>query len=622
MRGKKTWFCEVQVEFLRPVEVNGVLTSGFGVPLEVLEEKYLVKYLANFTEKVHLSSLNGEWVSAGGENLTKWWNSVKEVKASEIQDYINEIWDRMTSNNHYDYVFPTGNWKTPPKPQPNQTVKIYSIKLWYGARLDILAYQNPTDPTKLEVILYGTIDNMTAWYHGIARLAMSNGIVRTYVKGSSAEASYSSSTPVVVGFANSLAKSLLDFTEQNNPHFKHGSVKLAVWRIHPEAGGGTLVTANYTLKPDVYWVLEESAFEPTYPAPASEMYWLIIGAPTFQLTANIVLPRNIDYLGYVEWVKDVIHSMLTPSDYDYTLMNYPNTPLALKVHKGVCEDFSQASALVASLASGLPVEKIDGGYLNNPLGHAISVIVVPSSIVKNPTDIPAHVDIDGDEVGDSGMILYDTAEISGEVLDYFLHHIDFIVMAPPYHFAVTDSDAGPTEGDYIELAGLANYINMIGEPFHFKTQVNIANGIIALSNNDNKFIREPPPMEPENINSPDAKIYSRPAYYIWKIVNGTISGALIYIPENVTPEWFFQQYLLPKYDPDSGWWGIPDDSLQAVGYDKYFTPSIDFVENVYLTAIEYVWGLPKNIDTPAPPVPLAKMLQPPKLSELYPQLIG
>ena len=608
--GRKVWYCLVQVYFLQPV--NGV--GGFGVPKEEFESKYLVKYLSNSTEGTPptlLESLNGEWVSAGGEALTEWWNSLPEVKASQIWGYINQLWDRMeNSNKYYDYTFPSSQWSVPPKPLPNQTVKIYSIRLWYGARLDILAYQNPTNPSKLEVVMYGTIENWTKWYDGIARLAVFNGLVPTWAGNESGDLWYAYSTSfgaglrtsVGYGFAVSLIYSL-SYIDGN-----HAPVKLAVWKVNTQTEGGNIIVDNNSeLEPEVSWILVEPLLTKTYPAPSQELFWLVIGAPVFQLTGNIILPQNYKYSDYALWVKNVIHQMLPikgPTPYPAF------SPSTILLKGSVCEGYSWATAMIANLAGGLPVAIIAGTppiTMPNP-GHAISAIVYPSHI-ENATQIKLVFDIDNDSLNDTAVVLYDTANLNERQLEVMMENLISEIIFPPYRVA-----SGIASGDMLMLSGITNYTSFLGKPFTInivdKIRDEMTSSIPWIEYVGDEVYKGTVP-EVEKLTNPNANGTQEWGNYIWKIRVNVIPGG---IPENVTPEWFFYNVILPNI-------GYGDmNNIQAKGGNKYFTPSLSFIQKVFKLAIEYVWGYPQNYRPLPPPVKPASIPDPPTLEQLYPQL--
>ncbi len=614
--GRKIWYCDVGVTFLRPIKVNGTLLGGFGVPLEEFESKYLVRYLSGNTGGAPvplLESLNGVWMSAGGEALTEWWNNVSGVKASQIWGYIDSLWDRMqNTDKYYNYMFSSSHWSVPPKPLPNQTVKVHSIRLWFGARLDILAYQNPADPGVLEVVMYATIEDTAKWYDGIARLATFNGLIPTWSgrRNNDLWGVYSDvpgfglATSIGYGFANSLISTFVHLEGGKNE-----PVKLAVWQVKPQTEGGYLMVDNDTiLSVNAYWVLDEPLLTGIYPAPSQELFWLVVGAPVFQLTGNLVLPQHFRYSDYAAWVRDIIHSMLPVKENSV----YPGfSPATVLLEGSVSAGYSWASAMIANLAGGLPVSIITFLPASNSdrAGPTVSLIVFPSR-TENATGIELFFDVDGDGLNDTAIVLYDTAHF---VVEELLSEMQWRPMkeavVPPYKLA-----AGIADGDIMTAAGLTYYPSALGKPFIFdiidKVNEEITSEIPWAETNGYRVIFKDIVPSPANITSPNANATMLSETYLWKIC----AEIPIEIPRNVTPEWLLYNVILPAAESR-----IPTD-IQRSDCNKTLTLPITFVQKEFKVAIEHIWGYPENYAPLSPPVTPAEIPGPAPLDQLYPQL--
>lgn len=643
--GKTINYCSVSLHFLngsvsiKDVKIPHVGEVDYGnrmvgiqVNYTVFKTELLVRKFPN--KGVLLNSLNGFWISDGGKSLTDWWNNnMTEVKASKIWWYINGLWSRMTNgtnttkNKYYSYIFPSTNWEMPPKPLPNQTVKIYSINLWFGARLDVLAYQNPTKPHKLVVIMYATVDNMTKWYEGLARLAVFNGMISPHYLGG-----YTDNI-----FGTSLEAGSFDDLVAIIGSKKDLGATMALWEVRPPIppyGWNTWFVDNTTLlRPEVYWLMDEPLLK-FYPATSSNLYWFIVGMPVFQLTANMMINGKLyDY--YILWVKEVIHAMLP--EWRFNFENGGVTPATLRIWGGVCDGFSFASDMIASLSAGLPTARI-GGFV--PLkqsggetvvsGHAISLIVIPSTIRSSVNVlVPLGISVTGKGGEAKGMILYDIAHlVENNELNFFLKTEDEITIASPYEFTI-----GVSDGQMMELAGISSYPKIVGKPFafnlnylssvknfnFFEDSSNPPTIMEITSGTTFKFIiyGKVPQLKNYTVNyaSPSALITGPNGgvgAYIWKIDVGITWGGVVKVKPNMTPSWFFHFDVVPL--------GISQASpLQATGSKEYFIPSISFMYDLYLMAIKYDYG-PVNLSTLPPPTMPHNLPPPLPLQHYYPSL--
>jgi len=566
---------------------------------------FLARYLHDLSgvaALARLDSLSGEWDSLGGAELTTWWNRLSEVRAGELQSYIDGLWEVM-SGRGFDHVFESRGWAEPPKPLPEQKVKVYSLRLWFGARLDMLAYQSPRDPGRLVVVLYGTVEDMKEWYGGVARLAVFNGLIPAW----GGEATnllwgfygigfgYWHRTSVGYGFAMNLqwATSYLEHVDAR--------AELAVWKVRVGGGSGTLKAGGWTLEPEVYWVLVEPLLAELYVATAEQLYRLVVGAPVFQLTANMVLGPHAGYLRYALWVRDVVHEML-PLNYD---MKHPaHSPASVLLKGGVCVGYALASAMIANLAGGLPVALIAGvvpipGF-SNP-SHAISAIVVPSR-TGVADEIRLHFDVDGDGLNETAIVLYDTAGLNRRELEVMTQEelLEEIVV-PPYRFAV-----GIRSGDMMAMAGLMGYADALGKPFT-ATPVEEARRIVKpeipwMSYKEHWGVAP----GPEKVMSPDATTTYTEAHYIWKVRKEDFPFR---IPDDATPEWFLHNVIIPSR-VDSDWL-----HAKGGGANEYFTATPSFVQELYRLFLERFWGIPEGYRPLPPPTAPISVPPPPPLPD-------
>jgi len=599
-------YCDVWVEF--PAPIGGL--RGFNVPREEFESQLLVRYLSK-EEAATLSrpkTLSGEWRSLGGAALTEWWNSLPEVEAEQLEGYVGALWGVMAGRG-YDHVFQSQGWAEPPMPQPGQKVKVYSLRLWFGARLDVIAYQDYREPGRLVVVMYGAVENMTAWYDGIARLAVFNGLIPTWAGETLSTKllwdaygngfGYNLVTPVGYGFAESLRTTAAYLEEVP------ARLELAVWKVRVVGGVGSLSVGGWALRPEVYWVLVEPLLAELYVATAEQLYWLVVGAPVFQLTANMVLPPGTSYLSYAEWVRDVVRGMLPRKTEEL----YPgHGPASMRLKGTICSGYSWASAMIASLAGGVPVALIDGLYPRNPAEtHMISVIVLPSTIVRVEGDVRLVFDVDGDGVNETAIVLYDSARLSRRELEYLAwRHLEEEIVVPPYRLA-----AGMRSGDVMAMAGLAGYIDALGAPFKAPPAEEARR--LVKPEIQWTWLREQwgAVPGPEAVMSPDATAtlaYGGKGLYIWKVRK---AGFMFRLPDDVTPEWFLHNVILPG-KIDTGWLhargGKPGD---------YFTATPPFVQELYTLFLERFWGIPEGyapLPPPAAPVSIPPPPPPPAFS--------
>jgi len=90
-----------------------------------------------------------------------WWESLPEVRAGEIEWYIDSVLRVLRGEGNYTEVF--GNLYAPAKPLPDQPVKLQSYRLWCGARLDVVAYQDPVEPDYINIIIYAGLEDVEEW---------------------------------------------------------------------------------------------------------------------------------------------------------------------------------------------------------------------------------------------------------------------------------------------------------------------------------------------------------------------------------------------------------------------------------------------------------------------------
>ena len=365
----------------------------------VVDKSYWDKLVLMYLDNVSLSTLNGSWVSAGGEALTNWWNGLREVEAGEIQGYIDGLWERLYTNYTYQHVFTTSIWNPPPKPRANQTVKIYSIHLWYGGRLDVLAYQNPGDPASVEIVMYGTVENWTKFTRAVALTTVFYG-----------NPNLPSSNPLATGTY---------LSEYNHTAWYAWKIQLDHLYRHSH-----LSTSKINLKPEIHILLEEPMIYSMPIGGRNDFYtieyiwWQVVGFPAFSLASNIMLPPHPTIQDEVEWAvrltKDVVLSYVNhPGEEGNGIsVNYPSRIRRDKW--GVCHDQSIATAEFTSEALGMY-----GVYMNvntyqiYGVPHAISYILIPSS-VGSIGDIPSLHDIDHDGKNDTLYLIVDTAHLSNE----------------------------------------------------------------------------------------------------------------------------------------------------------------------------------------------------------------
>ena len=367
--------------------------------VDVMDKSEWDKFVLAYLDNVSLSTLNGSWVSAGGSVLTGWWNSLREVKAGEIQGYIDGLWERLYTNYTYQHVFTTSIWNPPPKPRANQTVKIYSIHLWYGGRLDVLAYQNPGDPASVEIVMYGTVENWTKFTRAVALTTVFYG-----------NPNRPSPNPMNIGTSI----------------FEYNRATWYAWKIQLDHlyRHSHLSTSKINLKPEIHILLEEPMIYSDQSIGRYDFYtieyiwWQVVGFPAFSLASNIMLPPHPTVQQEVEWAvrltKDVVLSYVNHpgNDAKNIPLNYPS--LIRRLKWGVCHDQSITTAEFASEALGMysVYVSVDTTSIYG-VEHAISYILIPSS-VGSYGDIPSLHDVDRDGRNDTLYLIVDTAHLSNE----------------------------------------------------------------------------------------------------------------------------------------------------------------------------------------------------------------
>ncbi len=197
--------------------------------------------------------------------------------------------------------------------------------------------------------------------------------------------------------------------------------------------------------PFAYLEDNESSTQLNYVWLLEYLYWLLAGQPSFSLASRLVYSENasIGY-AYIDFTRTVISLFLEDKSPGEGGLYY--TPLLLEISKtGICNDYASATMILMGAGLGdLP------GYVllarNNVLEHALSGIVVPSSLHLNQSILgdrllPLGIDLDGDNVNDSLLILADTLNLP--VQDIVRHGFKTYIVPGEYFF---DYSHTPTSG--------------------------------------------------------------------------------------------------------------------------------------------------------------------------------
>lgn len=237
----------------------------------------------------------------------------------------------------------------------------------------------------------------------------------------------------------------------------------AIWRISLKGNGSKLRLGNGEILKirEVVTVLEMSIYFITssrnstqydlskdyliplysyYVAIAELLYWRFIASYALSLaielsqSPNATLPYLYRYV-VPKLVRKVVLTKVRGSEElpNFSYITY--TPYLLRLEgRGPCIAQSMASSLFASITLDAVVAN---AVIEVPNGsHIISLLVLPSTIFKSEgkDEVTLPVDVDGDGVNDSAIVLVDTAK---PPINYVRTHIRKVYILGPLSYAPT-----------------------------------------------------------------------------------------------------------------------------------------------------------------------------------------
>ena len=499
--------------------------------------------------------INGTFQSLGGETLNKWYSSlpVKRYSDPEIREYLRNLTDIITwyarnvseyykANNfdpedyeyidkylttihqpHYilgDEVFfvKYGGAQRILPDHPDTPIKVYSLRTWYGVRIDYLMYIDgnaeprwtiSTYPTRyqgpvLRVLAVATIEDLDKFLNASIWMMLNDGIGK-YDSG--IYTVYKPSRDAnIYRYIGLYMSDLGDYITQPHDSPIHAELpELGTrWSIiadvvssmgTPFANGAPYITPTGSMLPVEYTIIME------YPVTYPELnfieltWWILVGQPVYTLMANMMAPQANDpvdaYLKYSLFVTGYMRASMQGT-YEkhniYMYRAYPVTFLMVGKH-GVCADYALARAMIANLVFKLPAVYAESNLPKSPVGHAISGIIVPSTLnitddkmmgismilqdISRPTWSDYYhakkmpIDIDGDGKGEWLILLADTANLTQEETDYmFLTAGGFVTMINQggYWFSIPRFFYMPVLAP-VASSGFGKYYENLWEPF-------------------------------------------------------------------------------------------------------------------------------------------------------------
>jgi hypothetical protein len=397
---------------------------------------------------VRLESLDGALQALDGDVLTReLWSRMRDYNAGDpaIKPYIEWLRNALAPEPHealnvpwypryrYWWFNDRYGWGAE-APGYDAVVRVGVVRLPFGAGLIVTAYQAGNH---VDIVVHGTIINETEWMTAVARSFICFEAIPWH----------------------SIDRELRNFF-----HWYRPTGGWVLWRVllpslgtYLEVGGVKVrVGTVYVLleMPAYYSIIDGKPVLDVYFERIEWVYWTVVGEPAFALAYRLALPP--DYyadklytgIGYISPAEanllpvELVYSVSLLNVYhpgNDVLVNRYFTPFEERAHGiGVCEDQSRASALFASNALGMLTAYvvIDYSDIDSLLpGHAISVVVYPSTVYRTPATVKLPVDIDGDGVNENADVLVDTAHLDPS---YINSHIENVTIELPLMYVRWD----------------------------------------------------------------------------------------------------------------------------------------------------------------------------------------
>jgi len=381
-------------------------------------------------------SLNGYLITYDGSNLTKGlWSRMSDygVNDESVNKYISWLKEVISGNissfmnGKYIYWF----FSDDPKEcscSMSKIVRIGLVNLSYGALMIVSSYRCGDS---VSIVIHATIGDDRLWREILAKALM---------------------LTFRLGYEDKLEA--LKITLFRKYKYLFNKSAWAIWKISLRGNeskirllsGETLPIRNVfvVLEMPIYFIApstNETRYNlimPHYIDIAELLYWRFIASPALTLAIKLTQPPNSSLLHLYKDITLKLVSKVVLRNVRYS-MEFPNltytayTPFLLRQEgKGPCIVQSIASSIFASIT----LDTITANaIIDLPNGtHVISLLILPSTLFKNEGEVTLPVDVDGDGINDSAVIIVDTANLP---IKYVETHIKGLHLLGPLSYAPT-----------------------------------------------------------------------------------------------------------------------------------------------------------------------------------------
>jgi len=381
-------------------------------------------------------SLNGYLITYDGSNLTKrLWSRMSDygVNDESVNMYVSWLKEVISGdissfmNGKYIYWFFSDDSKEC-SCSMSKIVRIGLVNLSYGALMIVSSYRCGDS---VSIVIHATIGDDRLWRELLAKALMLTFRLKYEDK-----------------------LEALKITLFRKYRYLFNKPAWTIWKISLRGNGSkirllsgeTLPIRNVfvVLEMPIYFItpsMNETRYVlilPHYIDVAELLYWRFIASPALTLAIKLSQPPNSSLLQLYKGITLKLVSKVVLRNVRYS-MEFPNltytayTPFLLRQEgKGPCIVQSTASSIFASIA----LDTITANaVINLPNGtHVISLLILPSTLFKSEGEVTLPVDVDGDGINDSAIVIVDTANLP---IKYVETHIKELHLLGPLSYAPT-----------------------------------------------------------------------------------------------------------------------------------------------------------------------------------------
>jgi len=395
---------------------------------------FICVYLTWYT--VGKQSLNGYLITYDGFNLTEeLWSrmsdyGVNDKNVSKYVSWLKEVINgdiNSVMNSEYVYWFFSDGSKEGLCGM-SKVVRVGLINLSYGALMIVSSYRCRDG---VDIVVHATIGDDKLWRELLAKALM-----------------------LTFRLEREDVLEALKITLFRKYRYLFNKSAWALWKISLKGNGSrvrllsgeTLPIRNVfvILEMPVYFIapsINETLYNlilPYYIDVAELLYWRFIASHALTLAIKLSQPPNTSLSHLYKDITLKLVSKVILRNVRYS-KEFPNltyttyTPFLVKQEgKGPCIVQSSASSIFASIV----LDTITANaVIDVPNGtHVISLLILPSTLFKSEGEVTLPVDVDGDGINDSAVVIVDTANLP---IKYMETHIKELHLLGPLSYAPT-----------------------------------------------------------------------------------------------------------------------------------------------------------------------------------------